>query len=102
MCGHVVARGNTLVVPDVLRDARFAANPRLRQDGLRFYAGAPVCDRDGFVLGTLCLFDHQPRQLTPRDILLLESMATRVIELAQKHARQQASGADLPTGAAPA
>ena len=102
MCGHVVARGNTLVVPDVLRDARFAANPRLRQDGLRFYAGAPVCDRDGFVLGTLCLFDHQPRQLTPRDILLLESMAARVIELAQKHARQPASGADLPAGAAPA
>ena len=79
LCGHVVATGQTLVLPDLRRDARFAAHPALTAHGLRFYAGAPLRSHDGFVLGTLCLRDTEPHQLSARDIMLLENMADEVM-----------------------
>jgi GAF domain-containing protein len=45
MCGHVVANAQTLVVPDVAGDFRFAGNPALQRKGIRFYAGAPCVPR---------------------------------------------------------
>lgn len=42
MCGHVIAGGAALVVPDLQRDPRFAANPALIEKAIRFYAGAPL------------------------------------------------------------
>ncbi len=80
MCGHVVANAQTLVVPDVARDLRFATNPALQGRGLRFYAGAPLRDRDGYVLGTLCLLDTTPRELTQREVRLLEAMARDLMD----------------------
>lgn len=84
LCSHVVALGQTLVVPDVQRDARFAGNQLLRERGIRFYAGAPLRDADGMILGTLCLLDTKPRALTPRDILLLESMAAELMAIIKR------------------
>ncbi|MEO7337195.1 MAG: AI-2E family transporter [Caldimonas sp.] len=80
MCGHVVANGQTLVVPDIARDLRFAGNPALQGKGLRFYAGAPLRDAEGHVLGTLCILDVEPRTLTQRDVKLLEALADDVME----------------------
>ncbi len=87
MCGHTVAAAETLVVPDVLRDPRFAANPVLKERGIRFYAGAPLRTEDNWVLGTLCLLDTQPRTLGPRDLMLLESMASEVMDQVATHLR---------------
>ncbi len=105
MCGHVAASGSTLVVPDVLRDPRFAANPVLKERGIRFYAGAPLKSDDGLVLGTLCLLDTAPRTLTPRDVLLLENMAHEVMATVSQRLTEQtkdaaaASDAISPAGA---
>lgn len=79
MCGHVVADGATLVVPDVQRDPRFSANPLLIENAIRFYAGAPLRDSEGHILGTLCLLDTQPRTISLRDAKLLESLAEEVM-----------------------
>lgn len=84
VCAHVVASGETLVVPDVQRDPRFAANPALSELGIRFYAGAPLRDDDGQVLGALCLKDTEPRTLSPRDVMLLERMAGEVMAAARE------------------
>jgi GAF domain-containing protein len=75
MGGHVVANAQTLVVPDIAKDLRFAINPKLTAIGLRFYAGAPLRDVAGHVIGTLCLLDTEPRLFTQREVRLLESMA---------------------------
>jgi predicted PurR-regulated permease PerM len=75
MCGHVVADAKPMVVNDVLRDPRFAANPLLRQRGIRFYAGCPLVTKDGHALGALCILDTTPHAFAARDLLLLESMA---------------------------
>ena len=53
-----------MVVPDLLLDPRFADKiPEGNGAPLRFYAGAVIRSREGVALGTVCVFDHQPRQL---------------------------------------
>ena len=74
LCGHVVANGRTMVVPDLARDLRFAGNPALNEKGLRFYAGVPLRNAAQHALGTLCILDVQPRSLTRQELALLESM----------------------------
>lgn len=92
MCGHVVAGGASLVVPDVQRDPRFAANPALIENGIRFYAGAPLRDAEGHILGTLCLLDTQPRTMSLRDAKLLESLADEVMVPLRDRSRTAAGG----------
>ncbi|MEO6625448.1 MAG: AI-2E family transporter [Burkholderiaceae bacterium] len=91
LCGHVVANGRSMVVPDLTRDLRFAGNSALRDKKLRFYAGAPLRDPDNHVLGTLCILDDQPRSLTQRELELLESMAA---DLMSELRAQVLSGGD--------
>jgi predicted PurR-regulated permease PerM len=88
MCGHVVANARTLVVPDVAKDMRFAGNPTLQSRGLRFYAGAPLRDAGGHVLGTLCLLDTEPRALDQREVRLLEAMADDLMDTLRSSALQ--------------
>lgn len=80
MCSHVVASAQTMVVPDVSRDLRFVGNPALAAKGVRFYAGAPLRDAAGHVLGTLCLLDLEPRLMNEREVKLLEAMANDVMD----------------------
>ncbi|MBS0529789.1 MAG: AI-2E family transporter [Proteobacteria bacterium] len=81
ICGHVVATGETLVVPDAERDPRFADNPAIDLRDVRFYAGAPLRTQDGFILGTLCIVDPNPRAIDESEIELLETMAADVTAL---------------------
>ncbi len=80
-CAHAVASGTLLIVPDATLDARFAESPLVtRPDGIRFYAGAPLLDREGYALGTLCVIDHKARPgLTPAESGALQSLARLVI-----------------------
>ena len=64
-CAHAVLDDAVFEVIDAAQDPRFADNPMVAGPlGVRFYAGAPIQLRDGHRVGTLCLIDHQPRQLT--------------------------------------
>lgn len=91
MCGHVVAKADTVVVEDIARDPRFANNPVLRERGLRFYAGAPLRDAEGHVYGSLCVLDTKPRSFDEREIRLLESMAADLMESLQLAGPQAAA-----------
>ncbi|KQP35409.1 phytochrome sensor protein [Pseudorhodoferax sp. Leaf274] len=96
MCGHVVANSQTMVVPDVARDLRFAGNPALAAKGVRFYAGAPLRSASGHLLGSLCLLDLQPRMMTDREVKLLEAMADDLVESLRQHSADW--GASVPQG----
>lgn len=83
---HAILNPDSLmVINDATRDYRFRDNPLVTaDDGIRFYAGAPLVDGAGMALGALCVADHDPRELQPfqRDTLTgLARQASALIEL---------------------
>lgn len=66
ICAYAIQEGteDLFIIPDTLEDPRFRDNPLVvKEPCIRFYAGAPLIDEDGFGLGTLCVADRQPREL---------------------------------------
>jgi formate hydrogenlyase transcriptional activator len=65
-CGAAIQSQTLLVVADALVDPRFASNPLVAgEHRVRFYAGAPLRTPRGHALGTVCVLDRRPRDLTP-------------------------------------
>lgn len=65
-CTHAILGEQLFVVQDAQRDERFHDNPLVTgEPRLRFYAGIPIKGLGGLNMGTLCVIDRQPRQLTP-------------------------------------
>lgn len=84
VCNYVVAANAPLVVEDTARDPRFAQNPLLRENGMRFYAGVPLRTYSGHVIGSLCVIDLKPRTLSPRELKLMQVIADELMaELAK-------------------
>jgi phosphoribosyl 1,2-cyclic phosphodiesterase/CheY-like chemotaxis protein len=74
-CAHVVYSRKIMIVPDMMRDPRFADNPHvLGEPYVRFYAGAPLILKDGSCVGTLCLIDMRARAIEGVSIGLLEDL----------------------------
>ena len=80
LCAWVVAEGKPFVVEDVTRDPRFARNPALRAHNVHFYAGVPLTNRQGEVLGSFALFDTHARAMDEGELALRADMATRLIK----------------------
>jgi PAS domain S-box-containing protein len=75
-CGHAILDEGIFHIPDARLDLRFADNPLVTgAPFIRFYAGAPLTTTDGFRIGTLCLIDASPRQLTAPELLALRDLA---------------------------
>lgn len=63
LCLPVLESGEPLVVPDMLKDARFAKSRFVTgAPKFRFYAGYPIRDADKKIIGTFCVFDVKPKR----------------------------------------
>ncbi|MCS0609356.1 sensor domain-containing diguanylate cyclase [Massilia solisilvae] len=77
-CSETIKSDDVMIVPDTLADGRFADNPFvLGAPHVRFYAGCPLVI-NGCRLGTLCLVDDVPRNMTQEDIMLMKDLAATV------------------------
>ena len=77
ICAHAIQEGkeDLFIVPDTLQDPRFKENAMVvHEPCIRFYAGAPLIDDDGFALGTLCVVDRHPRELDQEQMEALRSL----------------------------
>jgi adenylate cyclase len=87
-CHHAIKSDGVFEVQDATKDDRFLHNPFVNHaEGIRFYAGAPLINADGYKLGTLCVLDREPRQLTEEQKQILETLAEQVV--AQMELRKQ-------------
>ncbi len=88
-CAHAIMKpGEALIVEDLLQDPKFQNNPLVTQEPhLRFYAGAPLIDRDGYALGTIAVVDVEPRKFSDTHIELLSDLSTLVITALENRQR---------------
>jgi signal transduction histidine kinase len=87
-CTHAIAHDDLFIVPDATADDRFAGNPNVGAGlGVRFYAGAPLVTPEGAALGSLCVIDRTPRELTPKQERALRALSRSVV--AQLELRRQ-------------
>ncbi|RYY39689.1 MAG: sensor histidine kinase [Chitinophagaceae bacterium] len=98
-CDKALLQDDIFVVPDATLDPRFADNPYVTGDPhVRFYAGALIHSPDGHKLGTLCIIDSAPRDLSWKEANILAKLArqaTFLIELRQRRKQADALTAQL-------
>ncbi|WP_245413604.1 sensor domain-containing phosphodiesterase [Mangrovicella endophytica] len=77
-CGEVADTAGLVIIPDFSKHPCYA-DSLLGQNGIRFYAGAPLVTREGFSLGALCVLGTEPREVTEREIDALQDLAAMVM-----------------------
>ncbi|AGL18191.1 ATP-binding protein [Actinoplanes sp. N902-109] len=96
MCAVHFENGKLTYLPDASQDPQFAANPWVTGQlaDVRFYASAPLVTPQGHALGTLCVFDSVPRELSTEQLARLEDLAEVILALFERR-RQARINAEL-------
>lgn len=81
-CAHAVCQDELYVALDAALDDRFTDNPLVTGESrIRFYAGVPLRSPEGLALGTLCVLDLEPRELTKEQAAKLKQLAKEAVLL---------------------
>ena len=82
LCNHTIQETEPLIIEDTHKDIRFKNNPLVTgSPNVRFYAGVPIIDAEGFILGALCIIDRIARTISEEHIKLLLSFGKHVMAL---------------------
>jgi two-component sensor histidine kinase len=80
ICAKAILQPGLLIVHDTTTDPRFNCNPLVTgEPHLRFYAGALLVTPDALPLGTICVLDRVPRDLTKEQAFALTTLAEQVM-----------------------
>lgn len=80
LCASAILHDGPWVINDAPNDARALTNPLVAGEfGLKFYAGVPLRTSEGHNLGTLCVLDFAPRELTADETDTLQDLAAMVL-----------------------
>ncbi len=98
-CDHAILGDKLFEVRNTQFDPRFCDNPWVvGPPRIRFYAGAPLKAPNGHRLGTLCIIDKIPRELSDDEKTMLEDLADMVVLEILREANPQADRSDRVTG----
>ena len=80
-CNYTIEQDDVLVVPDTALDARFVNHPGRLGFNVQFYAGSALKSQSGYNMGTLCVIDHEPRDLTEMQKKMLAVLSRQVVHI---------------------
>lgn len=81
LCASAILQEGPWIVADAKSDPRTLANSLVAGEfGLQFYAGVPLTTFDGFNLGTLCVLDQEPREISAEEVETLSDLASLVVD----------------------
>lgn len=99
ICTYSILDEGVTVIEDTAADPRFADNEALADYDIRFYAGAPLRTDEGLPIGTLCVYDDEPRTFSDADASYLQLLAASAVEWFEVYGRlaqhEAAAGGDL-------
>lgn len=89
MCNRAIEEEVPVIVADARTDDRFRDNPFVTGiiGRVRFYASHQLRTPDGVVIGTLCVFDEEPRTLGADQQQALAQLADRVVDVLELELR---------------
>jgi PAS domain S-box-containing protein len=91
-CGHAIASDEVFSIPDARHDERFRDNPLvLGAPHIRLYAGAPIHAPNNARIGTLCVIDDRPRELSSAELQVLKDLAACVDDVIAEYSQQRAA-----------
>jgi len=80
LCALTIQQGNLLIVPDMQADNRFAQRMFVADPPyLRFYAGVPLTTPDHKIVGTLCILDHAPHEVSTQQQQALQALSRQAV-----------------------
>lgn len=100
VCTYTILESGVTTIEDLREDPRFSDNEGLETLDLRSYASANLTTPDGQVIGTVCVFDHVPRDWTAKDGEHLRLLAAEAMEVLELHRRlhEAEAATDPPDG----
>jgi K+-sensing histidine kinase KdpD len=89
-CGHAINNpSEPLIIEDASEDVRFEDNPLVVGDThIRFYAGFPIVNEDGYALGTICVMDTKAGFLSKKQIQIMKALANQSLVLMEGSKRE--------------
>ncbi len=81
-CQYAVESDETTIIPDATKDERVMDNPLVTgETNVRFYAASPLITENGQKIGTLCIFDFKPGELTAHQQQILQILSRQIMYL---------------------
>ncbi len=81
-CTHTILEDDVMEVSDTHLDERFIDNPFVTEDpNIRFYAGTPIYSPGGFKVGTICVLDNRPKELSEVQRKALQTLSNQITKL---------------------
>ena len=79
ICQFALLDPEPTIVRDLTKDERFSSMPIVTgHPNLIFYAGFPLITNEGLILGTLCVMDFQPRELSKEQMRLMKNLTINI------------------------